>query len=454
MKNYLWHTVALAVSALALLLILGALPAPTIGGHHFRRVDMLSDIRATPEESSIDSVPLPPKPVVKPAFVDTCATGITCIEDFSDSTARGMTAFYRALEQVKNRPVRIAYFGDSFIEADILTADLREMLQKRYGGGGAGWVDIVSATYGFRPTVRHAFEGWESHSVHDTIDFHSSLQGINSRYFLPSPNAYVQLRGQTKYASRLDTCASATLYFYTRGITELMVAINGASPVRRTFAPSDELQSMTIDGRIGSVRWTVERADSAVFFGAALDEPVGIALDNFAVRASAGMNLQSIPSATLRDFERLRPYDLIVLQFGLNAVTPTGARYDSYQRGMTATIEYLKALFPQTAFLLISIGDRDYKTDTGELRTMPGVKNLLRYQEHIAAATGIAFWNLYEAMGGEGSMAKLVEAEPPMANYDYTHINFRGGKHIATLLYNALTYGKEQFDRKEAYDKR
>ena len=30
------------------------------------------------------------------------------------------------------RPVRIAYFGDSFIEADIFTADLREMLQQEF----------------------------------------------------------------------------------------------------------------------------------------------------------------------------------------------------------------------------------------------------------------------------------------------------------------------------------
>lgn len=54
--------------------------------------------------------------------MDTCKTGITCIEDYSDSTMRGMKHFYEALSKVKTmkRPVRIAYFGDSFIEADIL----------------------------------------------------------------------------------------------------------------------------------------------------------------------------------------------------------------------------------------------------------------------------------------------------------------------------------------------
>ena len=81
-----------------------------------------------------------------------------------------------------------------------------------------------------------------------------------------------------------------------------------------------------------------------------------------------------------------------------------------------------------------------------------GVKNLIRYQQNIAAESGIAFWNMFEAMGGEGSMAKLVHAKPSMANYDYTHINFRGGKHLAGLLYETLLYGKEQYDRRRAYE--
>ena len=75
---------------------------------------------------------------MKPAFVDTCRSGMTCIEDYSDSTLRGMTPFYRALDELaaKPRPVRIAYFGDSFIEADILTADLRAMLRNVMAAAG------------------------------------------------------------------------------------------------------------------------------------------------------------------------------------------------------------------------------------------------------------------------------------------------------------------------------
>ena len=82
---------------------------------------------------------------------------------------------------------------------------------------------------------------------------------------------------------------------------------------------------------------------------------------------------------------------------------------------------------------------------------MLGIKNLIRYQQNLAADR-VAVWNMFEAMGGEGSMADMVHAKPSLANYDYTHINFRGGKHLAELLYEALVYGKEQYDRRRAYE--
>ncbi len=103
--------------------------------------------------------------------------------------------------------------------------------------------------------------------------------------------------------------------------------------------------------------------------------------------------------------------------------------------------------------LLVSVGDRDYKTETGDVKTMPGVKSLVRYQQKIAAKSNIAFWNLFEAMGGDESMASLVHDNPSKANYDYTHINFRGGKHLAEILYETLIYGKEQYDKRKAYEK-
>lgn len=453
MKNYLKYSLWLVLMVLLALIGMHWLPSITIDGYTLRRVDLLSDVHPEQEEEAdTDSLSLPP--VAKPAFVDTCRSGMTCIEDYSDSTLRGMSPFYQALDDVhsEDRMVRIAVFGDSFIEADIFTADLREMLQKKFGGCGVGFVTITSMTSGYRPTVRHTFGGWSSHAVTDSIYFDKQKQGVSGHYFLPRAGAYVELRGQNKYASLLDTCQRASIFFYNKDTLQLSVRVNKDEAETHQIEPAGNLRQMQVDGRIGSVRWTVDRTDSTLFYGLAMDGKRGVVVDNFSLRGSSGLSLRSIPATMMKDFNKQRPYDLIILEYGLNVATERGRNYDDYQKGLLAAINHLKECFPQAGMLLLSVGDRDYKTENGDLRTMPGVKNLIRYQQNIAAESGIAFWNMFEAMGGEGSIAKMVHAKPSMANYDYTHINFRGGKHLADLLYQTLIYGKEQYDNRRAYE--
>lgn len=450
MKNYISSTFWLTLLVVAGLLTLYFLPSFTWEGEPMRKVDLLSDIRvsepAEADEDILQPLPMPERPVI----IDTCKSGMTCIEDYADSACRGMKMFYEALDKVaaSERPVRIAVFGDSFIEADIFTGDLRSMLQSKYGGCGVGFVPITSMTNGYRPTVRHSFGGWRSHLVTDTIYFDKSKQGISNGYFVPHSGAYVEVKGQTKYASHLDTCEVATLYFAAAGEVVVTSSVNGGIPKEHRFDEKGTLRMAQVEGRIGRVRWTVQKADSALFYGIAMDGRKGVCVDNFSLRGSSGLSLRGIPQHRLKQFNEERPYNLIILQYGLNIATERGKNYDNYKKGMLATIEHLKLAFPQAGILLLSVGDRDYRTETGELRTMPGVKNLVRYQQAIAAESHVAFWNMFEAMGGEGSMAKLVHAKPSMANYDYTHINFRGGKHLAGLLYETLVYGKEQYDRK------
>ncbi len=456
MKNKVTATFVFALLVTGGLLAMYFLPAIQIDGYTLRKVDLLSDLRPEPiEEVCSDSDSLAFFPVVKPVFVDTCKTGMTCIEDYADSTMRGMSHFYDALAQCAtlNRPVRIAYFGDSFIEGDILTSDLRAMFQSRFGGCGVGYVPITSRVAGFRPTVRHEFSGWKSHSVTDSVGFNRRLQDLSNHYYFPSAGAWVTLKGQRTYASHLESCDASSLYFVASDSVWLSAVTNQKDTVSYAFSGDSTLQVATVRGAIRNVTWTVEKFDSTVVgYGVTMDGNSGVVVDNFSTRGSSGQQLGGVPMRILRAYNRLRTYDLIVLQYGLNVASEGITNYRYYTSDMVKVINRLKEAFPQASFLLVSIGDRESKDETGELRTMPGVKNLVRYQQALAAETHIAFWNLYEAMGGEGSIVKMVESKPQMANYDYTHINFRGGKHLAELLFETLMYGKEQHEKRKAYE--
>jgi hypothetical protein len=367
----------------------------------------------------------------------------TKIIDYGSGSSNGMGTFYAALNSAGSRPVRIAVFGDSFIEADILTVNLREMFQKQYGGRGVGFVNINAVADAPRPTIRQKSEGFTDHSAMDTKGYDRTKLGISGHYTEPANGAYVFLRGQKKLAARLDTCNRSTIYFTSRYGANISARVNNTTEQTFNVPASASMQTLHVDGRIGSVKWTINQSNKTVVYGVAMDGSRGVTVDNFSLRGNSGTRLHAIPYQTLTSFNAVRHYDLIILEYGLNVASPGAKNYNWYESGFLKTIAYLKKCFPNTSILLLGVSDRDQRSEDGSIHTMSGIRLLLSTQNRMAQKSGVAFWNTFEAMGGEDSMAHMVDNKPPMANLDYTHINYRGGKKIAKLLFKALTEGQK-----------
>jgi hypothetical protein len=45
-------------------------------------------------------------------------------------------------------------------------------------------------------------------------------------------------------------------------------------------------------------------------------------------------------------------------------------------------------------------------------------------------------------------MPDFVQAKPPLAAKDYTHLTYRGGKKLAQLMAHALLFEKERYEKK------
>ena len=143
-KNYIRKSFYLTLITLLLLSLLFFLPRITIFDKTMRRVDVLSDILEKDSAGNVlaelmidslqgfvDSMAIagPAPEVVKLDYKDSIPEGMIAIEDFADSTGvhREMDRFYKALDESGSRLVRIAVFGDSYIEGDILTSALRHL---------------------------------------------------------------------------------------------------------------------------------------------------------------------------------------------------------------------------------------------------------------------------------------------------------------------------------------
>jgi len=449
-KNKLYSVSLFTLIVIAGVFLLSLVPAFKLSDFESKKVDIFGDIR--PDDSdSIQEVEIIDTMSIKlSTLADTCKEGMVCIEDYTAERS-ALNNFYDALLQ-NNRPVRIAYFGDSFIEGDILTSSLRELFQSKYGGNGVGFVPINTITSGFRTTVKTSAHGWHEYCVTDSACVRSK-QGISGHYFIPNSGANASFVCRINGGKQNDTCSIASFYFITEGNLKFTTTVNKTINQKHSIEGSSEIQKISVEGEIENIKITIDNpGKNTRFFGVSMDnDKVGVELDNFSLRGSSGTNLKGITEQTLSDFNKLRNYDLVVLQYGLNVAAKSNVKYDYYKKGMVEVISHLRKNFPETNFLLVSVGDRATKTN-GKMTTMQGVKSLSVTQKLIAAECDIAFWNLLDAMALDGGIVGYVTSKPSKANQDYTHINFRGGEQIAKHLFDALEHGKEKYAEKKKYD--
>jgi lysophospholipase L1-like esterase len=278
--------------------------------------------------------------------------------------------------------------------------------------------------------------------------FNAQFQGIAQRYFTAEEGARVSVKG-SKSRKHLTTWQRCILYLRTESGIDVATTLNGDTTLREHLSGSPSVQMLVCEE--DTVR-SLEQRYSAItpathLFGVAMEPRRGIVVDNFSLRGSAGFTIGQVPLHTLQDFSRLRPYDLMVFHFGLNVANAKSgaASYQAYIKHMQKAIDHVRQAYPQTSVLVVSMPDRDQRTAEG-IKTMKGVESLVAYQQILASDCHVAYFNLFEAMGGRESMKALVDQG--LANKDYTHLSFGGGRKIAKYLFDSLMAGFENYKRR------
>ncbi|MDE7457422.1 MAG: hypothetical protein K2M77_01015, partial [Muribaculaceae bacterium] len=113
------------------------------------------DVETMPQDEVIREELTPPMPLISPMKID----GVLPIEDYTPDGS-GLKRFAEAIIRRGDRRARIAVIGDSYIEGDIFTQDIRSLLQSEYGGNGVGYMSMHSDFPGFRRSVNQSDKGW------------------------------------------------------------------------------------------------------------------------------------------------------------------------------------------------------------------------------------------------------------------------------------------------------
>ena len=357
-------------------------------------------------------------------------------EDYTRSDAMGKLAMNFLKAQRGKRSVRIAFLGDSFIESDIMTADIRALLQSFYGGNGVGFVPMASVASKYRKTVTHNFSGWKSYSMvqYKQADWRKLI--LSGYYYEPENGATVRLdlcNGKEKF----KPVSNAKLLFLNENATHISAQINGGK--EHSYAPGagHALQTLDFAGNISSISMNFKNTGGFTAYGVYLNDATGIYVDNYSVRGSSGIVLSVADRQLCKNLDSIMPYDLIVLQYGLNVASAMITNYSYYQKKMVEVVQQLKTYFPKSTFMIMGVGDRSMKSANG-FETMPGIIAMVDVQRNIARQSQCVFWDTYSAMGGRNSMSSFVQHTPPLASKDYTHINHAGGRRIAKSFVFAL----------------
>ena len=72
------------------------------------------------------------------------------------------------------------------------------------------------------------------------------------------------------------------------------------------------------------------------------------------------------------------------------------------------------------------------------IRSYRNIPAIIDAQRQATSKAGVAFWNSYKSMGGESSIIKWAEKNPPLAQKDYVHFTYPGADTLSKILTNAL----------------
>ena len=355
--------------------------------------------------------------------------------------------FYEALR--KGGVTRILHYGDSPTTGDLITADARALLQKQFGDAGAGFVLIAKpwAWYYHRGVDMDA-SNWKI-DVAGATELKDGLHGLGGASFRGGPGAVARWTLRDGQQRNLDLSFLAQPEggsFVVEADGKEIATVDTATvdteadehgPAFAEIEPppgSKEFRLRVTKGNVRLYGLEFRRNTNGVIYSS-----LGVNGANITLLSHAFNN-----SHWAAQLHHYRP-DLVVLAYGTNE-SGYGQFVDStWGKELKAAVHRLQAALPGTSILLMSPMDRGEKNEAGEIDTIPTLARLITIEEAVAAETGVAFFNTYQAMGGRGTMARWYAAEPRLVGADFIHPMPAGAKIVGELLYNALRDGYNEY---------
>ena len=333
-----------------------------------------------------------------------------------------LAAFYASLAESSERVVRVLHYGDSQIEEDRMTQQLREALQARYGGSGAGLMPLAQ-TIPSR-TVKQ--------QLHMNGRMIQPAQGPR-RYIVYGPKRDQRSDGLYGVMGQV-TMMNDSLVKGSEEVTAVCTPLIPTAQYTRWKVFADTSIHYTFAGD------TVFLSGRGAVYGLSQESDKGIIVDNIPMRGCLGLVFTKMDGTQLSSFYRNQHVKLIIMQFGGNAIpfNENPGTISGIVKGLREQVQYVQSCAPEASILFI--GPSDMLTqEEGEWISYPMVPYMDRLLRKMALEENIAYFSLFRWMGGAGSMKRWQEIG--LAGSDGVHFTRAGARKAGNAVADWILEG-------------
>ena len=381
-------------------------------------------LEAPPTEPA---APLAPAPPVQ--LADTPLWGASRLE--------GFLAALRRIES-EGGLARVTHFGDSSIGLDQLSGMIRQLMQRRFGDGGAGFVfpDRHTGNYRNQRASPRVLSAWDHCFI---------VRGCqrDGRYGLGGVVFRNRTRSETAYRTR-PMHHLELWYAQAPGAGSLLMRFGGRPPISvDTRGPrgTDGFLELPLEGetrfRLVSGQRTVR------VYGLVLEtEGPGLVWDTLSMTGAYTNRLLRFDAAQIAAHVARRDPDLLVFNYGGNDLRRLADGRVSLQGLETETREAIRLIRsgkPEASCLWMGVSDHRQSgiSRIGHREVEP----LVQMQKRVALSEGCAYYDTYGAMGGRGAFDRWLAQR--LASTDLKHLTGAGRRVIARSLVEAILLAYE-----------
>lgn len=368
----------------------------------------------------------------------------------NDSVA--LASIYEKLYELKTGKrdrVTIVHIGDSHIQADLFSGEMRQSLQLQFGNAGLGTVFPYRTAKSNEP---YAYRSSASNNdwvykrnvfVKDTLPI--GLCG----YTIATLDTNASILLTTKDQPGLDYSFNKFTLFHSKGAGYFDFAVCDELHCQLGYLDATqgdpEVSVLNFPTPMHSFMLDCMPHDStgkrAEIYGMLLENgQPGLLYNTIGVNGAMYYSYNR-SVYFLEQLAYLKP-DLIILSMGTNEGYATNFKSETLNLNMDTLISNLKKVAPGSAFLVTTPGDSFRRTRNGRVKN-PDMKEARNTVVNYCTAHQLAYWDLYEIMGGYGSMGKWFAAG--LSAKDRVHFSKPGYQLQGDLFYDAFMAGYEKY---------